>query len=138
VLALDVMKRIDAAKAVFKADYEVRLRIDPMVPVDGGLNNYTRLVDEVFLRLFPERTPWGSLWGLASTRNNIKDRSWLEYLCEKSSWGLKPSHSTRHAMYTMMMRYLREAYDYVDVGLCKEALRMLNALELNWWNNKCN
>jgi spore photoproduct lyase len=137
-LAPDVMKRIDAAEAVFKAGYEVRLRIDPMVPVDGWLNQYTCLLDEVFSRLFPERITLGSLRGLTSTRNNVKDRSWLKYLSEKSSWGLKPSHATRHAMYSMLMKYLRESYDYVNVGLCKETLRMWKALGLNWRNNKCN
>lgn len=137
-LAPDVRKRMDAAEAVFQAGYEVRLRLDPLVPIDGWLNQYTRVIDEVFSRLFPQRITLGSLRGLASTRNNVKDRSWLEYLCEQSSWGLKPSHETRQAMYSTVMTYLREAYDYVNVGLCKETLQMWQALELDWRNNQCN
>jgi spore photoproduct lyase len=137
-LAPDVMKRMDAAEAVFHAGYEVRLRLDPLVPIDGWLNHYTRVIDEVFSRLFPQRITLGSLRGLASTRNNVKDRSWLEYLCEKSSWGLKPSHETRQAMYSTVMTHLRETYDYVNVGLCKETLQMWQALELDWRNNQCN
>jgi len=86
-LTPDVMKRIDAAKAVFKAGYEVRLRIDPMVTVDGWLNKYSRLVDEAFSRLFPERITLGSLRGLASTRNNVKERSWLEYFARRAVGG---------------------------------------------------
>lgn len=137
-LASPVMERIQAAKKVFDAGYEVRLRIDPMVPIEGWHKHYSWLVDEVFSKLFPERITLGSLRGLASTRNVVKDRSWLKFLCEDSSWGLKPSHKVRYEMYQALSRYLKEAEDYESIGLCKETLKMWKALGRDWRKNKCN
>jgi len=133
-----VADRIRAAKEVFDAGYTVRLRIDPIVPVEGWFEHYSGLVDEVLSRLFPERITIGSLRGLVSTRNSVKDRSWLKFLCEKSGWGLRPSHKIRFEMYKALMDYLREEYDYASVGFCKETLRMWDALGLDWRENKCN
>lgn len=137
-LAPTVEDRIRAAGEVFDAGYEVRLRIDPMIPVEGWSEHYRRLVDEVFSQLFPERITLGSLRGLVSTRNSVKDKSWLQFLCEKSSWGLKTSHATRLEMYGGLINYLREKYSYVNVGLCKETLRIWGELGLDWRRNRCN
>ena len=137
-LAPPVADRIKAAKEVFDADYEVRLRIDPMVPIENWLKHYSNLADEVFSNLFPERITLGSLRGLVSTRSSVKDKSWLEYLSEKSSWGLKPSHSTRLEMYRALTDYLRKEYGYENVGLCKETLKIWNDLGMDRRQNQCN
>jgi spore photoproduct lyase len=137
-LAAPVRARIQAAKKAFYAGYEVRLRIDPMVPIEGWYHHYVWVVDEVFSRLFPERVTLGSLRGLASTRNAVKDRSWLQFLCERSSWGLKPSHKVRYAMYHALSSYLKDAYAYESIGLCKETLKMWKALGRDWRTNQCN
>ncbi|GAH93056.1 unnamed protein product, partial [marine sediment metagenome] len=70
-----VGKRIEAAKKLSDAGYEVRIRIDPMVPIEEWLGNYTGLIDEIFSKFIPERITLGSLRGLQSTINGTKDTS---------------------------------------------------------------
>ncbi len=137
-LAPSTSDRIRAAGKVFDAGYEVRLRIDPMIPVEGWLEHYRGLVDEVFEQFYPERITLGSLRGLTSTRNSVKDKSWLSFLSEGSNWGLKVEQSVRAEVYAALIDYLREKYSYTSVGLCKETLSLWAALGLDWRLNRCN
>lgn len=52
-LAPSVADRLNAAKQVFDAGYEVRLRIDPMVSVDNWQMHYTELFKMISARLKP-------------------------------------------------------------------------------------
>jgi len=139
-LAPRVEDRIRAAREVHEAGYEVRIRIDPIVPVPeywkGG--EYIRLIDLFFENLRPERITLGSLRGLRSTINNVKDRSWLEYLSEYSGWGMRPRHEIRLGMYSTLMKHLKMSYGFERVGLCKETLRIWRELGLDWKRNCCN
>jgi spore photoproduct lyase len=90
-----VLKRIKAAKKVYQTGYEVRLRIDPMVPIDGWEESYLQLVDLIFENFVPERITLGSLRGLQSTINGCSDKSWVKYLRESSNWGKKIEFQTR-------------------------------------------
>ncbi len=100
-----VKKRIEAAKKLFDADYEVRLRIDPLVPIENWEKFYIELIDEIFSRFIPERITFGSLRGLQSTINGTRDASWVKYLKEGSNWGRKIDFTTRHRMYTAMIEH---------------------------------
>lgn len=131
-------RRIEAAKKVFDAGYETRIRIDPMVPIEGWKEHYLSLVDRVMNVFLPERITLGSLRGLQSTINEATDKSWVEYLSERSGWGLKIPLGQRFEMYKVVIDHLKEKYDYVDVGLCKETLEMWQTLDMNWRECKCN
>jgi len=133
-----ILKRIEAAKKVYQAGYEVRVRIDPMVPVDDWKSSYLRLVDLIFENLAPERITLGSLRGLQSTINGCSDRSWVKYLRESSNWGKKIDFQTRLAMYSTVFDYLRSEYNYQRVGLCKETIKMWNSLKMNYKQIRCN
>jgi spore photoproduct lyase len=50
-----------------------------MVPVEGWREDYKLLVETIFENFTPERITLGSLRGLQSTINNIKDISWTKY-----------------------------------------------------------
>lgn len=50
-----VSKRIEAASRLAKAGYEVRVRIDPMVPISGWQESYIELIDQIFAEFKPER-----------------------------------------------------------------------------------
>jgi spore photoproduct lyase len=50
-----MIERLNAAKQVYEKGYEVRLRIDPMVPVENWQIHYTNLVDSIFGMLKPLR-----------------------------------------------------------------------------------
>ena len=133
-----VLDRIKAAEELHNTGYEVRIRIDPMVPIDNWEKSYLELIDYVFSRFTPERITLGSLRGLQSTINGTKDRSWVHYLKETSNWGKKIDFTTRLKMYSSIIDYLKQEYEYHNVAFCKETKAMWQKLGMNYKNIKCN
>lgn len=133
-----VLRRIEAAKKVFDAGYEVRIRIDPMVPIEDWQKHYLHLLDLLFNSLTPERITLGSLRGLQSTINGCTDKSWTHYLTESSNWGKKIDFETRYGMYAAVIAQLSSKYNYSKVALCKETVQMWNTLKMNRRKVKCN
>ncbi len=133
-----VDRRIEAGRKLSQADYEVRIRIDPMVPVPDWKTHYTNLIDQVFTSFVPARITLGSLRGLQSTINGATDKSWLEYLKENSNWGKKVAFNTRYEMYASIIDLLKHSYNYKEVALCKETLAMWAKLGMDYKKIKCN
>jgi spore photoproduct lyase len=133
-----ILKRIEAARNVYRAGYEVRVRVDPMVPIDDWKESYKGLIDLIFENLFPERITLGSLRGLQSTINGCSDRSWVKYLTESSNWGKKIDFDTRFNMYSEVIDYLKSKHNYKKIALCKETIKMWNSLKMNYRQIKCN
>lgn len=133
-----VLKRIDAARKVFDAGYEVRLRIDPMVPVENWQEHYLRLLAIIFENFTPERITLGSLRGLQSTINGCTDKTWVRYLNKSSNWGKKIDFGTRYAMYSTLIQELRTTYDFDKVSLCKETIQIWDALKMDYREIGCN
>ena len=133
-----VARRIEAAKELTKAGYEVRIRIDPIVPVPDWEEHYTSLVDQIFASFTPERITLGSLRGLQSTINGSTDRSWVEYLKENSNWGKKVDFKTRYEIYASMIKKLKDVYRYEGIALCKETVAMWAKLGMDYRKIKCN
>ena len=136
--APSVLKRIEAAKKVCQAGYEVRIRIDPMVPVERWQEHYLHLIDIIFQNLVPERITLGSLRGLQSTINGCTDRSWVRYLKESSNWGKKIDFKTRYDMYSTIISQLKVRYNFTKVALCKETVQMWNSLKMDCRQIICN
>jgi len=136
--APSVLKRIEAAKKVSDAGYEVRIRIDPMVPVKNWQEHYVQLLDILFDNITPERITLGSLRGLQSTINGCSDKSWVKYLGESSNWGKKIDFNSRHDMYQTIILQLKSKYNFTNVALCKETVEMWNALDIDYKKIKCN
>jgi len=140
-LAPDPFKRLDAAKKVSDAGYEVRLRIDPIVPVMDFKQRYRRFIDEIFKRdLQPERTTLGTLRGLPSTLAHVKNHSWESFLNKKSgmsSWGYKPRFEARLEMYQDLIEYLKQ-HGVSKIGVCKDTLKLWNTLGLQFDRIRCN
>jgi len=133
-----IAERIEAANRLSKAGYEVRLRIDPMVPVSDWESAYKSLIDEIFSRFIPSRITLGSLRGLQSTINQATDKSWVNYLSEKSNWGKRIEFNTRYRMYEELTKYLEGKYSFTRVALCKETLEIWDKLNMDYKNIKCN
>lgn len=131
-------QRIQAAKKLYDAGYAVRVRIDPIVPIDSWKSEYKELIDYLFDNFTPERITIGSLRGLQSTINFCKDRSWVEYLDETSNWGKKVSVDTRFEMYRTIIGYLKTKHKFARVGLCKETMEMWGKLKMNYKQMPCN
>jgi len=136
--APSVLKRIEAAKRVSDADYEMRLRIDPMVPVENWEEHYLRLLEIIFENLTPERITLGSLRGLASTIGQCTDKSWVVYLKERSNWGKKIDFGIRYAMYSTLIQELRTTYEFDRVALCKETIEIWDGLTMDYKGIRCN
>lgn len=131
-------ERIKAAKKVDEFGYETRIRIDPMIPLEGWSEFYKELVDEIFNRLRPERVTLGSLRGLSTTIRNAWDRSWVPYLSESSNWGKKIDLEKRIEMYDVVITHLEEKWNFTEIGLCKETTELWEELGRNWKNITCN
>ena len=96
------------------------------------------LIDLIFNSFIPERITLGSLRGLQSTINGSTDTSWVKYLKERSNWGKKVDINQRLAMYTKIISYLNEKYNYSNVALCKETKAIWGILNMDYKKIKCN
>ena len=133
-----VNRRIEAAQQLSEAGYEIRIRIDPIVPIPDWEEHYTSLVDQIFASFTPERITLGSLRGLQSTINGSTDKSWVEYLKENSNWGKKVDFKTRYEIYAAMIKKLKDVYRYEGIALCKETVAMWAKLGMDYREIKCN
>jgi len=136
--APSVLKRIEAARKLFEAGYEVRIRIDPMVPIENWQEEYMQLLDILFDSFIPERITLGSLRGLQSTINGCTDKSWVKYIGESSSWGKKIDFKMRYAMYSTIINQLKNKYSFNEMALCKETVEMWDALKMDYKKIRCN
>ena len=130
--------RIRAAKKLHDAGYKIRIRLDPIVPIEGWEKEYKGIIDNIFRNLRPERITLGSLRGLQSTINFSEDKSWTEYLDDKSNWGKKISFDKRHELYRTLIDYLKKTHKFANVSLCKETVGMWEKLGLDYRKMKCN
>jgi len=136
--APSIARRIEAGRKLSQASYEVRIRIDPIVPIPQWKTYYTNLIDQIFTRFVPARITLGSLRGLQSTINGAADKSWVKYLNESSNWGKKVGFNTRYEIYATIIDQLKESYGYEEVALCKETLAMWAKLGMDYRKIKCN
>jgi len=135
--APDPISRLDAAKKLVDVGFTVRLRLDPMVPIEGWKEGYDSFVDSIFERFTPNRITMGSLRGLQSTINNSKDKTWTPYLTERSNWGRKVDYEIRLEMYRSLIDKLNEK-GFKEFALCKETVDCWNALGLDYKKISCN
>ena len=109
-----------------------------MIPVANWNKHYFTLIDLIFEKFIPERITLGSLRGLQSTINGCVDKSWVRYLSEGSNWGRRIDNKLRYEMYSTIIEYLREKYDYEKLALCKETLVMWEMLRMDYKRIRCN
>ena len=133
-----VADRLTAAKALNEAGYEVRVRIDPMVPVPSWREDYLGLIDDIFDHFAPSRVTLGSLRGLQSTINMSVDKSWVSFLSEGSNWGKRVDADTRSTMYGALIQHMGDRFGYSSVGLCKETVEVWGRLGMDYRTITCN
>ena len=137
-IAPSVKERIHAAKTLSESGYTIRVRIDPIVPIEQWREAYIDLLDSIFESFVPERITFGSLRGLQSTINNSKDKTWVPFLTEKSNWGKKIAFELRHCLYSAVIGHLKETHNFSNIALCKETIGMWEKLEIDYKKIKCN
>ena len=145
--APSVERRLEAAKELQEAGFEIRFRIDPIVPIEKWEQSYKSLIERMaVLDLSPTRITLGTLRGLALTFKYAKDRSWSVFLKggERTGWGLKMPFEQRAIIYATLMDYIKEQGLNCDIAMCKETKTMWDYLGLKpgsypmWENVKCN
>ncbi|MEM3828367.1 MAG: hypothetical protein QXP36_04010 [Conexivisphaerales archaeon] len=145
--------RLEAARNLQEAGYEVRLRIDPIIPIEDWPILYSELIEMIFEKynLKPERITLGSLRGLKKTLLYAKDKDWTRYLNkhEKTGWGLKIKKDLRLSLYSRIIQDIRKHGFNGYVSLCKETPDIWEELVSEnlllspgrfgiWENVKCN
>ncbi len=131
-------KRLTAAKKLSEIGYDVRLRIDPIVPIRNWKSSYKSLIDKIFDKFTPERITVGSPRGLQSTINNCEDKSWTKYLNETSNWGKKVDFDTRFKTYSTLFNHMKENHNFRNFAMCKETIEMWNKLGMDYRKIRCN
>jgi spore photoproduct lyase len=138
-------QRIDAASELIKAGYEVRIRIDPIFPVENWKSYYEDLLYLIFSTLpsDPSRITLGTPRGLAKTLMFTKDRSWETIAFtdhpEHTGWGKKAPASTRKEIYQFFYNKLSSlGVDRSKIAICKETKSMWNDLGMEPKDCRCN
>lgn len=138
-------QRISAAKELIESGYEVRIRIDPIFPIEDWKKHYEDLVYTIFSELLsdPDRITLGTPRGLAKTLIFAKDRTWEQIAFsdkpENSGWGKKAPAPLRKEIYTFFYDKLEGlGFNKSKIALCKETRSMWKELGLNHDLCKCN
>ena len=139
-------KRINAAKRVSEAGYEVRVRIDPIFPIKGWKRHYEDIVYLLLSELpqDPDRITLGTPRGLMKTRIYAKDLSWWKLAFEENpsedtGWGKKIASNLRKEIYQFFYDKLQTlGFDKSRISMCKETVVMWEELGLNRTKIRCN
>jgi len=148
--------RLIAARRVQEAGYPLRLRLDPIVPIQGWKRAYRETIEEVFDHVSPERITLGTLRfekGFYNIRNSIfttgKD---LTRLVDKMKPMFPPkifpgSDRPKVGKYSFSEGERIRIFDYVineiqkrsvcEISLCKESAQVWNELSLDLHHCKC-
>ena len=138
-------QRIDAAKRLIESGYEVRIRIDPIFPIEDWKTHYEDLVFSVLseLRSDPNRITLGTPRGLAKTLIFAKDKSWERIAFtekpEYTGWGKKAPESLRKEIYLFFFDKLETlGFNKSKIVMCKETRSMWRSLGLDPDLCRCN
>ncbi|MCK4444330.1 MAG: hypothetical protein KAW09_07285, partial [Thermoplasmata archaeon] len=117
--------------------YEVRIRIDPIFPVENWQQEYEGLVELLLSEVTPERVTLGTPRGLQKTLVFSKDLSWANLAFEQNpsedtGWGKKIASNLRREIYSFVLERLLElGLDKANIALCKETETLWEDLGMN-------
>jgi len=138
-------QRINAARKLLESGYEVRVRIDPIFPIENWKRHYEDLVYSMLSELpsYPDRITLGTPRGLAKTLIFAKDRSWETIAFtdnpERTGWGKKAPTPLRKEIYLFFYDKLANlGFDKSRIAMCKETRSMWKEMGLNPDSCKCN
>jgi spore photoproduct lyase len=136
-------QRINAAKQLLESGYDVRIRIDPIFPIENWKEHYEDLIYSLFSELpsDPDKITLGTPRGLSKTLIFAKDRSWERIAFtdkpEHTGWGRKAPFPLRKEIYSFFYdKFDTFGFEKSRVAMCKETRTMWKELGLN--PNSCN
>ncbi len=136
--------RIQAAKLLSDAGYDVRIRIDPIFPIEGWRKHYSDLISKILEGLSPKRIILGTPRGLWKTivfaRKAGVDMSWTNFFAEgETGWGKKLPFDSRLDIYQFMFDNLEShGFSKNSVTVCKEETSMWQSLGRTFTPLTCN
>ena len=123
-------KRIHAAMRVQEAGYEVRVRVDPIIP--GSEPGYVELMERICAFIEPALITLGSLRATSRTYRFLPETIRAQ-LTERTPWGYGCPSEIRLSIYSDL---ITAAKDHgVPAALCKEPVEVWKKLGLK---GKCN
>jgi spore photoproduct lyase len=129
-------KRIEAARKLSQAGYEVRIRIDPVFLIEDWRQKYKELIEHLLSAFSPERIILGTPRGLQKTFIFSKDRSWTKGMTETTQWGKKYPEQVRVEIYSSLIEELTNlGFDKDKISLCKETVSLNKQLKTG---RRCN
>lgn len=138
-------QRISAARKLIESGYEIRLRIDPIFPIENWEKHYEDLIYSTFAELSsdPKRVTLGTPRGLAKTLMFATDRSWEKIAFtenpDHTGWGKKAPSTLRKEIYTFLYDKLTSlGFDKSRIAICKETKSMWQELGLKQDQCRCN
>lgn len=134
------LERLDAGKILFEMGYEVRVRYDPIFPLEDWRVHYVNIVDETYARFPPSRITLGTPRGLNKTLRFAEEpKTWAQWFVEdETGWGKKLPDETRLEIYRFTKEKIREYDSKVAIGICKETWKLWGQLGWNGKEMKCN
>lgn len=120
------MKRIQAARQVREAGYEVRVRVDPIIGSDNG--SYVGLMERICTFIEPALITLGSLRATSRTYRFLPETI-RKQLTEKTPWGYGYPLETRLSLYSGLITVAKG--HGVSVALCKEPVEVWRQLGLS-------
>jgi spore photoproduct lyase len=138
-------KRIEIARNAMEAGYEIRIRVDPIFPIDNWKTHYSDLIYTLLSKLpeDPDRFTLGTPRGLAKTLRFAEDKTWENIAFtdkpDKTGWGKKAPASLRKNIYIFFHDKLTNlGFDKSKISLCKETVALWKELGLNPDRCRCN
>lgn len=138
------LKRLEAAKKVQDAGYEVRLRIDPVFEYSTWEADYKTLVDQIFAFVSPSRITIGEYRPAAGLIRHIEERFPDTRLLKingslvAEAGKLRYPPETRHKMFKTIVDAIRKHDRNAQIALCKESISVWKSVGLNGSGLCCN
>ena len=138
------LKRLEAARKVHDAGYEVRLRIDPVFEYSTWQADYRLLVDQIFSFVKPTRITIGEYRPAAGLINHIKERFPDTRLLKindsliAEAGKLRYPRDTRLNMFKLIIDNIRKHDRNMHIALCKEQTSVWKNAGLNSSKLCCN
>jgi DNA repair photolyase len=132
-------QRFRAAERMKRIGWQVRFRLDPMVPYPDWERDYDETIDHINA-IQPELVTLGALRASntlrAHVRRNGRDDSIFDFLCEKDASGFKWRVSFERQI--EMFRFAVDRLNpYIQVALCKEDVSVWRAVGLEFHGCHC-
>lgn len=134
-------KRLACAEHLRSAGWRIRFRLDALAPIPGWEDEMAAIIQRIN-QIGPEMLTIGALRATnasalrAAAEQNGRDASIFDYLRDKDPSGFK--YRVEPQAHLAMFRRVREVLDpAILLGLCKEDMRLWQALGLPWQGCHC-